>query len=529
MNMNIDKKQLNSLLTKLKYGEGKAFEKIYNSTRESAYFTAYKILGNRFDAENVLQDSYASVLRATGEIENADDLLERLYCSVAENSGELLTLYKRPLFALDYTGEPDNSVDENSDLIPDSDDENTAIALTGLVDGLNPDERAAFVLCTHCGLSPEKAAKAFGTTENAILLCLESAKKELSDGVSIVRNQSGIGEGVSMTALMKWAMRGACALEASEFITSGASDSVLAAIASLADSVKAPKPVTKPKLEVISEKKEPVTEPEPENKSFVKKSKPVPGPDYFEQISVKNNNATLWKAVAGILTAIIVAVAAAYVKTNGLPGKNKVPQPNTISPDNTTEEYTGETSFDSVGTKEYYTGTYVFDDEHIVTPDSETTTQEDRTTTESVTQKETTTESATTNTTKQNQSTAKPKTTAKTTQADTTKKRTPHSLAPRTTKATTGSETSASVTETTTTTTAPTTAGKSATVKIKIKKDGKTLNTISVSVPIGKTFTQADALAAAGSYDTTGADVAGAKLPLTPTAEKTYNITVTLV
>lgn len=519
--MNIDKNKLEGLLVKLKFGEGKAFEKIYNLTRESAYFTAYKILGNRFDAENVLQDSYGAVLASVNEIRNADELLEKLYCSVAENSREMLELYKHPLFALDYSGEPEeNDEVQESEFVPDKDGSEKELAsrLSSLTDGLNPDERAAFILCTHCGLSAEKAAQALGTDENAVRLCRASAEKEIGKEAE----KLGIGA-AGLISAMKWAMDNSCSTEAVDFISSGASDSVLAAVASMADTpVRAPEPA--PKKE---EKK-----PEPE------KPEPVEGAaDYFDKISVENNRATLWKAVAGILAAVCIAVAAAYVKTNGLPWKKTEELPNTVPPDKVTDEYTGETSFDSLGTKEYITGTYYFDvgedEEEESTEEVSRSTLEhtQETMTEPVTEITEETETATT---------AKPTTTAKTTKASTaqrertsrertTRERTSREFGTKTTTAAATESVTETTTETTTvtTTTAP---EKKATVILRIQKNGKLLDTVTVPVAAGTPFTRNDVIAAVNSagYEAIGSDITGTKLPLTPSANQTYNMTVKL-
>ena len=243
-------------------------------------------------------------------------------------------------------------------------------------------------------------------------------------------------------------------------------------VASMADStpVRAPEPA--PKKE---EKK-----PEPE------KPEPIEGAaDSFDKISVENNRATLWKAVAGILAAVCIAVAAAYVKTNGLPWKKTEELPNTVPPDKVTDEYTGETSFDSLGTKEYITGTYYFDvgedeeEESAEEVSRSTLEHTQETVTEPVTEITEETETAIT---------AKPTTTAKTTKSSTTQRertsreRTTRERTSREfgTKTTTAAATE-SVTETTTETTTVTTTAAPISVSCSISIPGSTTEPVATT------------------------------------------------
>lgn len=54
---------LDKFMTKLKYGDRAAFDKIYESTRKSVYYIALSIVGDKATAEDVMQNAYLSMLR----------------------------------------------------------------------------------------------------------------------------------------------------------------------------------------------------------------------------------------------------------------------------------------------------------------------------------------------------------------------------------------------------------------------------------------------------------------------------------
>ncbi len=64
MYMRTDKRKLEAKVAALAGGDGSAFDYIYEHTNRAVYFAILYIVGNKHDAEDVLQDTYVRALRA---------------------------------------------------------------------------------------------------------------------------------------------------------------------------------------------------------------------------------------------------------------------------------------------------------------------------------------------------------------------------------------------------------------------------------------------------------------------------------
>lgn len=57
----MDKKELDALLARVAAGDNRAFERLYAETAKGVFAFAYSYLGNRADAEDVMQSAYLQI------------------------------------------------------------------------------------------------------------------------------------------------------------------------------------------------------------------------------------------------------------------------------------------------------------------------------------------------------------------------------------------------------------------------------------------------------------------------------------
>lgn len=239
--MAAEKNQLSALVVRLQHGDGKAFEEIYNLTREPAYFTALKILKNNIDdAEDVLQESYVQMLEKIGTLENPETFSSWFNRIVANRSKNFLRdshpeKYTDAYFT-DEEGEENSAFDfiedDNEDFIPESAVENTELqtAVMDMIDSLSDDKRTAVILYYYDNMTTREIAESLGVNENTVKSRLVQAKKDLAKAVTDYEKKHGRLLGVAPMPLVVWALKSAAAGAAASSAASGAAAATLTAV-----------------------------------------------------------------------------------------------------------------------------------------------------------------------------------------------------------------------------------------------------------------------------------------------------------
>ncbi|MBK9259971.1 MAG: RNA polymerase sigma factor [Polyangiaceae bacterium] len=168
--MNVD---LRLVAARVASGDVAAFRPIVDHTRAPLYRLAARLVGNLADAEDVLQDAYASAFRAllAGQYDGRSKVETWLYRIVANASVDLLR--KRREKQSDDTHEP------RFDGLVHAEARVALRELDALLKTLQPLDRAALVLVAVEGLSAKDAAEALGATEGAIEQRLVRARAAL--------------------------------------------------------------------------------------------------------------------------------------------------------------------------------------------------------------------------------------------------------------------------------------------------------------------------------------------------------------
>lgn len=238
--MAADNSVLSSLALKLRQGDGKAFEEIYNLTREPAYFTALKISKNEDDAEDILQESYVHLLEKIGSLENPD-VFQSWFNQIVANKAKDFLRKKHPerytnAYFEDDDGEEkfkgDLIEEDNEEFIPESALENTELqkAVMDMIDSLSDDKRTAVILYYYDNMTTKEIAESLGVNENTVKSRIVQAKKDLAKSVTEYEKKHGKLLGVAPMPLVVWALKAAAASAASSSVASGAAAATLATV-----------------------------------------------------------------------------------------------------------------------------------------------------------------------------------------------------------------------------------------------------------------------------------------------------------
>ena len=236
--MGIDKNKLTQEVIKLKNGDGKAFENIYNMTNQASYFTVYEIVKNEDDVYDVLQESYITLLDKINTLENPEAFttwFNRILANKSKNylRSQHLERYRDAYFEDEEDNEEksllDFAEDKDEEFIPESSMENTELRkeVMKMIENLSDEKRAVVILFYYNNLTTRDIAESLGVNENTVKSRLVQAKKDLAKAVKEYESKHGKLLGVAPMPLTIWALKSTAATTA---MSSGAAASTLAAI-----------------------------------------------------------------------------------------------------------------------------------------------------------------------------------------------------------------------------------------------------------------------------------------------------------
>ncbi len=510
-------------VVKLRSGDGKAFEKIYNLTNRSAYFTALKIVGNETDAQDVVQESYMIMIDKIGDLENPAAFSNWFSVIVANKAREFLRKNKKYVFTDDIDEMSDEEVKAFNDSLESEKEEfrpGTLIEqlelksqVMALIDGLSDDKRTAILLYYYNRLSVKEISEALGVNENTVKSRLFYAKKDLAKGIEEIEKKNGKLLGAAPASVAAWALKTASATASTAFVSGGAAAETLAAVTAGAAAA-----------------------------GSLTLTAAASGASTASTVVTTSAAAGVLQKVAVGIAAVTVIGSAATVLMRVQRQRMTAEQTQSVSQieEALTEESTAPVFFVEES------GTFEADTEEQTTQMS----RENSTTSETASARQSTsdnTQTASAGTSSERRTTRQRTTRAKATTTTRAAKETTAAATSATTKAAQQSETvsqkpserqqpetaesktfATSVSTTSPPTQAPTEAEKNpATVEIRITKDGvNIIDTLKISVKAGTAFTKEDVLKAVGDkgYNTDMVPIEGHTLPLTAEADKTYTI-----
>jgi RNA polymerase sigma-70 factor (ECF subfamily) len=165
------------LLDACRRGDREAFEEIVRITYRPVYTLAYRLVGDRQDAEDVCQEAYLRVFRGLGAF-RGDARFETWLYRIVTNAA-LSFLRRKGRFG-DLRSEPVEVAEPSPDL-PLADRTVDRDALESALQELPIGMRAVVVLKDVYGLSHQEIADELGASVGAVKVRLHRARKRLKD------------------------------------------------------------------------------------------------------------------------------------------------------------------------------------------------------------------------------------------------------------------------------------------------------------------------------------------------------------
>jgi RNA polymerase sigma-70 factor (ECF subfamily) len=165
------------LLERCRRGEPEAFAELVERTHRHVYTLAYRLMGDRHEAEDVAQEAYLRVYRSLRSFRGESSFQTWLYRVVANVA--MNHLRRRGRFG-DLGDEPELVVrvaDTRGDEASEIDRDELRRALAALPDA----QRVAVLMKDGYGFSCREIADQMGVSEGAVKVRLHRARKRLKD------------------------------------------------------------------------------------------------------------------------------------------------------------------------------------------------------------------------------------------------------------------------------------------------------------------------------------------------------------
>lgn len=168
-------------------GDNRAFEALYNMTKDSAYFIALSITKNEQDAMDIMQDSYIKAFESISTL-NSPELFDNWLGRIVANTSKNYITKKKPLLfaeiSSDVLGEW-NEEEFKKDYLPHEsvDTKETSRLLMEIINGLSEDKRLCVLMYYYQDMSVKEIAEALELPVSNIKYKLLSARAEIKKGV----------------------------------------------------------------------------------------------------------------------------------------------------------------------------------------------------------------------------------------------------------------------------------------------------------------------------------------------------------
>lgn len=174
------KNQLNRMVERAKLGDVNAFAEIYAHLSKSAYYLAYKLVQNKEDAMDIMQDSMLKLYDKIGSLKNTDAVVT--YTSRIVHSTSMNYLKKSGKLILTEDVEDfEEQYEQSSSALPEEylDTKEKRLAVAQLVNELPESQRAVVVLFYYDQLKAKQIAEILDINEKSVLARLGRARNTL--------------------------------------------------------------------------------------------------------------------------------------------------------------------------------------------------------------------------------------------------------------------------------------------------------------------------------------------------------------
>lgn len=168
----------------------KELEKIYYETYRAVYWTAFSLLKNEADAEDVVQDTFVSLIKSYDSIKDKSKILPWLKKVAANKSLNRLTRTKTDNVEDEFF---DSIETVPEDFLPDSlveSEETRKIIMDIINNSLSEDIRRTIILFYFDEMSTKEVAEALGIPEGTVSWRINFAKKKIKKEVEKYENEN---------------------------------------------------------------------------------------------------------------------------------------------------------------------------------------------------------------------------------------------------------------------------------------------------------------------------------------------------
>lgn len=190
MDSNVSRR-ITAAAMRLKDGEMQAFDELYALTHDKVYFLALKMLRNKEDALEIVQETYLSVYQSIGRLYNPEVFNTWLSKITVNKCRDFLGKNKEVLFSEAQTDDEDdyditNTIEEtDSTVIPHEvlDSAETRNMVMALIDKLPIAQRTTLLLYYYQQLSVDEVAAVMDCPVATVKSRLQYARKQVKKGV----------------------------------------------------------------------------------------------------------------------------------------------------------------------------------------------------------------------------------------------------------------------------------------------------------------------------------------------------------
>ncbi len=170
-----------ALIARCAQGDRAAFAELMDRHADRAFAVAVRLLGNRADAEDAVQDAFIRAWHRAGAWEPGRAQFSTWLYRVVTNACIDRQRRRRPQTAIDDVAEP---MDERPDPHAELEDSRRADALAAATQALPDAQRQAIALCFGAGISNRDAADTMNISVKALESLLIRAKRAMRQSLA---------------------------------------------------------------------------------------------------------------------------------------------------------------------------------------------------------------------------------------------------------------------------------------------------------------------------------------------------------
>ena len=178
-----------TILSAVDFVNGDFFRDIYDEYKDMVYKSAYKMLQNHHDAEEIVQDVFLKVYKTIETFRNLprEEITPLIVIYTKNTAIDFLRKKKREVKVIDISYDNDGA-EKNHDIKDNSTepdeiiiDRERAEQIGAYIDSLPEKQRQVIILRYKYGMSEKNISKAMSMTETAVSSCVNRAKKKLRE------------------------------------------------------------------------------------------------------------------------------------------------------------------------------------------------------------------------------------------------------------------------------------------------------------------------------------------------------------